>query len=32
MVEQKCGGIGQTVTMYDHKLNRVSVALQVDLL
>ena len=32
MVEQKCGGIGQTVTMYDHKLNRVSVTLQVDLL
>jgi hypothetical protein len=32
MVEQKCGGIGQTVRMYDHKLNRTSVTLQVDLM
>ena len=31
MVYEKCGGIGHTVTMYDNKLNRVSVALQVDL-
>jgi hypothetical protein len=32
MVEEKCGGIGHTVTMYDHKLNRTSVIVQVDLL
>ena len=31
MVEEKCGGISHTVTMYDHKLTRSSVTLQVDL-
>jgi len=32
MAHEKCGGIGHTVTMYDHKLNRQTVQVQVDLL
>ena len=32
MVEQKCGGFAHTVTMYDSRLNRSSVACQVDIL
>ena len=31
IVEEKCGGISHKVAMYDHKLNRSSVNVQVDL-
>jgi hypothetical protein len=32
MVQQKCGGMSHTVTMYDSRLNRDTVDVQVDLL
>ena len=32
LAQEKCGGIGHTVTVYDHRLDRQSVQVQVDLL
>jgi hypothetical protein len=32
MAHEKCAGIAQTVTIYDHKLDRQSVQVQVDLI
>lgn len=32
MAKESCGGLSHTVRMYDHKMNPVSVAVQVDLM